>query len=231
MTRFDAVVFDLFGTLVSEFPVSDWDAHFVEIGRIVGADPVRLRAAWEETAIERQTGKLGDIEQNVREICRRVGAEPDDRAVRAALGVRWRLYDRYFRPLPGALEAVRGVRDRGCRTALVSMCAPDAPGMWHRSAFAGLMDAEVFSCEAGLRKPDPAIYLLAAERLAVEPDACLYVGDGSYGELRGATEVGMTAVLVRDPREVEGMYLRPGVESWSGARISSIRDVVAIADA
>jgi putative hydrolase of the HAD superfamily len=221
-----AVVFDLFGTLVSEFPLTDWDAHFVEMGRIVGADPAQLRAGWEATAIERQTGKLGGIAENVREICRRLGVEPEDDAVRRALAVRWKLYERYFRPLPGAVETVRAVRERGYRTALVSMCAPDAPEMWHRSPFAGLMDAEVFSCEAGLRKPDPAIYLLAAGRLGVEPSACLYVGDGSYGELRGATEVGMTAVLVRDPAERDGTYLRPGVEPWDGATISRIDDVV-----
>jgi putative hydrolase of the HAD superfamily len=99
--------------------------------------------------------------------------------------------------------------------------------MWHRSPFAGLMDAEVFSCESGLRKPDPAIYLLSAKRLGVDPSACLYVGDGSYGELRGATEVGMTAVLVRDPAEAEGTYLRPEVEPWDGTTVPSIADVVA----
>ena len=226
MTRFRAVVFDLFGTLVGEFPLTDWEAHFVEMAEILRADRVRLRAVWEETAIERQTGTLGDIEQNLREICRRVGVEPDDEAVRGALEVRMALYDRHFRPLPGTLEAVRGVRERGCRTGLVSMCAPDAPGMWHRSPFAGLMDAEVFSCEAGVRKPDPAIYLLAADRLGVEPAACLYVGDGSYGELRGAREVGMTAVLVRDPDEPEGTYLRPEMEAWDGAAISRIGEVM-----
>lgn len=201
------------------------------MGRALGADPARLRAAWEETAIERQTGKLGDIERNVREISRRLGLDPDDEAVREALAARTRLYDVYFRPLPGAVEAVRAVREMGCRTALVSMCAPDAPEMWERSPFAGLMDTEVFSCESGLRKPDPAIYLLAAERLAVEPSACLYVGDGSYGELRGATEIGMTAVLVRDPDEAEGTYLRPDFEPWDGATVVSVGDVPAVVDA
>jgi putative hydrolase of the HAD superfamily len=224
--RFRAVVFDLFGTLVSEFPRMDWDTHLANMARILGADRARLGTAWEETAIARQTGQLGDIEQSVREVCRRLGVQPDDASLQQVLAVRRRLYDRYFRPLPGALDAVRGVRERGCRTALISMCAPDAPEMWHRSAFAGLMDAEVFSCQAGLRKPDPAIYLLAAERLAIEPPACLYVGDGSYGELRGAAAVGMTAVLVRDPAEAEGTYLRPGLEAWDGPTISTIGDVV-----
>jgi hypothetical protein len=36
----------------------------------------------------------------------------------------------------------------------------------------------------------------------------------------------MTAVLVRDPAERDGTYLRPGIEPWDGATISSIDEVV-----
>ena len=50
----------------------------------------------------------------------------------------------------------------------------------------------VFSSEVGLRKPGyPAIYLAASEGLGVSPQACLYCGDGAYGELTGAATVGM----------------------------------------
>ena len=133
-----------------------------------------------------------------------------------------RLYAEYFRPMPGALETVGWVRERGYRSALVSMCAPDTPELWRASPFAGLVDVEVFSCEAGLRKPEPAIYLAAADGLGVELGRCVYLGDGSYGELRGAAEVGMTAILIRDPDEPEGSMLRPEVEPWDGLTIVSI---------
>jgi putative hydrolase of the HAD superfamily len=223
--RFDAVVFDLFGTLVAEFSTADWSSNFERLAEVFGVDVGAYREAWSETSIERQTGRLGDIRRNLRENAWRAGGDPTDQQIDAALAVRAELYATSFLPLPGALETVRWVRARGYRSALVSMCAPDTPELWRASPFAGLLDAEVFSCEVGHRKPHREIYLAAADRLGVEPSACLYVGDGSYGELRGADAVGMTAVLVRDPDEVEGSMLRPEYEPWDGLVIASIGDL------
>jgi putative hydrolase of the HAD superfamily len=227
--RFDAVVFDLFGTLVSEFPLAEWSAQFGRLAEALGVETAALRRAWEETAIERQTGRLGDIRRNVRENAERAGGRaPTEAQIDAAIAVRGQLYDRYFAPLPGALETVRWVRDHGYRSALVSMCAPDAPERWRASPFAGLVDAEVFSCEVGHRKPHPEIYLAACDALGVEPSKCLYVGDGSYGELRGAAATGMTAVLVRDPAEADGTMLRPEYEDWSGTTIDAIDELATL---
>jgi putative hydrolase of the HAD superfamily len=223
--RFDAVVFDLFGTLVPEFPIADWSAHFEGLAEALGVDRDLLRQAWLDSAIERQTGRLGDIRDNLRQIAGRAGGDPNERQLEDAVSVRATFYERFFRPVPGALETVRWVGDTGYRSALISMCAPDTPALWHASEFAGLIDVEVFSCEVGLRKPDEAIYLAATERLGVRPERCVYVGDGSYGELRGAAAAGMLPVLVRDPSEAQGTMLRPEYEPWSGAAIASIGDL------
>jgi putative hydrolase of the HAD superfamily len=107
------------------------------------------------------------------------------------------------------------------------MCAPDAPAMWRASPLGGTVDVELFSCDVGLRKPDPEIYLLATERLGVAPQTCLYVGDGSYRELSGATAVGMRPVLIRDPAE-EAEMLRPEVEEWEGTTIDDLRRIPAL---
>jgi putative hydrolase of the HAD superfamily len=107
------------------------------------------------------------------------------------------------------------------------MCAPDTPALWRATELTAFVDVEVFSSEVGLRKPDPAIYLAASDRLAVDPVACLYVGDGAYGELSGAAAVGMTAVLVRDPDETPGEMLRPESEdAWDGHVIASLAGVL-----
>jgi putative hydrolase of the HAD superfamily len=134
------------------------------------------------------------------------------------------MYRRWFVPRPGAPEVLPELRSAGYGLALVSMCAPDAPAMWHASPLGGAVDAEVFSCEVALRKPDPAIYLLAAERLGVEPGACLYVGDGAYRELTEAAAVGMDPVLIRDPDE-EAEMLRPDPDDWDGPAIGDLREI------
>jgi len=221
-----AVVFDLFGTLLHEFPRSEWDAWLDVSAAAMEADPERFRAAWEATAIERQTGRLGDIEENLRTVAARSGAWPTTSQLAEALEARAALYRKWFVPRPGAEEVLAELRRRSVPTALVSMCAPDTPPLWRASSLAPMIEVEVFSSEVGLRKPDAAIYLLACERLGVEPRACLYVGDGSYRELTGAAGVGMRAVLIRDPAEADMPALRPHAEDWSGERMEHLSEVL-----
>jgi putative hydrolase of the HAD superfamily len=230
MRRFDAVVFDLFGTLVYEFRSADWDAWFDGASGALGVDRALFRREWQATSIERQTGRLGDMEQNVRTICERAGARPLPEQIAGALEVRMSLYRKCFAPTPGALDVLRWLRAEDYRTALISMCAPDTPPLWRASPFAGSVDVEVFSSEVGLRKPEPGIYLHACERLGVEPSACLYVGDGSFGELSGAAALGMHAVLVLDPGVDVRTIHRPEAEEWTGPRIGSLVEVRALLD-
>lgn len=231
MSRFDAVIFDLFGTLVYEFPKADWDAWLDTTAAIVEADRDAFHAAWAATAIDRQTGRAGSIEENLRTIAARAGAWPTDAQIAEALEARNGLYRKWFVPRPGAEEILRELRAAEVPTALISMCAPDTPALWRNSPLAGLVDVEVFSCEAGLRKPEPEIYLLACERLGVDATRCFYVGDGAYGELTGATAVGMYAVLIRDPAEDENEALRPEAEDWSGPAMADLREIGALLEA
>jgi putative hydrolase of the HAD superfamily len=223
-------VFDLFGTLVPEFPRALWEDHFARMAAALEVDPGRREEAWRATSIERQTGRLGDIEGNIRAICERIGHEPTPRQVAGAVAVRLDVYGRTFHPVEGAEDILRWLRERGHRLGLISMCAPDTPPLWRRLPLAPLVDVALFSSEVGLRKPEPEIYLLACERLGVAPSESLFVGDGSYGELSGATAVGMRAVLIRDPSEVEGEIHRPEVEEWAGAAIGSLRDLRGLLD-
>jgi putative hydrolase of the HAD superfamily len=226
-----AVVFDLFGTLVHEFPAGEFHEAVRAVGATLGVDPREFQEGWEATAIGRQTGEFLDVEENVRMICLAFGVVPDDEMLAEALAHRWALYEAYFHPRPGARETLAGVAARGLPMALVSMCAPDTPDLWRASPLSSFVGVEVFSCEVGLRKPDPEIYLLASERLGVEAGACLYVGDGAYGEMRGALEVGMTPVLIRDPDEDPADVLRPEAEDWDGAAIGDLREVLRLLDA
>jgi len=78
--------------------------------------------------------------------------------------------------------------------------------VWDESPLALYFDDVVLSCAVGLRKPDPRIYELACERLAVAPDECVFVGDGANDELAGAARVGMRAVCILPPGREEPMW-------------------------
>jgi len=228
--RFRAVVFDLYGTLVDEFRRDEFVAHVRAMAGDLGADPEAFERGWHDTAMERQTGRHATVADNLRQVCEALGLRVDDAAMEVALARRAALYERAFRPRPGAEETLAAVKARGYPVALVSMCAPDTPDLFRALAMARHVDVEVFSSEVGLRKPDPEIYLAATDRLGVDPVDCLYVGDGAYGELGGAAAVGMTPVLIRDPDEEPGSALRPEEESWTGATIAHLREVLDLLD-
>ena len=60
-----------------------------------------------------------------------------------------------------------------------------------------LFDAVIESSKAGVRKPDPRIYLMMCELLAVEPKACIYLDDLGVN-CKPAAALGMTAIKVVD---------------------------------
>ncbi len=220
------MIFDLFGTLVHELPSEEFWASVDAIADAVGAERAAFRAGWEATTTERQTGVLADIEANVRTICEQVGVAYSGSAVAVALRVRRGMYERWFRPRDGALETLAVLRERRYALALVSQCAPDTPALWRTSPLGGSVDVEVFSSEVGLRKPDPAIYRLAATRLGVPSEGCVYVGDGAYGELTGAAAVGMVPYLLRDPQVDHETMLTPERDAWTGATIADLGEVL-----
>jgi putative hydrolase of the HAD superfamily len=88
------------------------------------------------------------------------------------------------------VDAVRAARGHGLRTALLS----NSWGLdYDRAGWDALFDAVVISGEVGLRKPEPAIYRLAAKRLGARPQECVFVDDLAHN-VHGAVAAGMVGV-------------------------------------
>ena len=58
---------------------------------------------------------------------------------------------------------------------MISVCSEEVPAAWPESELAGLFDAETFSSECGLVKPEPEIYLRTADALGVVIPPQLYI--------------------------------------------------------
>ncbi len=99
-------------------------------------------------------------------------------------------------PDEAMIDAVRELRSGGVRTGLISNSW--GTGIYEPRMLSELFDAVVISGEVGLHKPQPEIYALGAERLGVEPEACVFVDD-LRENVAGAERAGMTAILHRDP--------------------------------
>jgi putative hydrolase of the HAD superfamily len=101
-----------------------------------------------------------------------------------------------FTPNEPVLGAVRAVRAAGGRTAVVTNNVRELSDTWRPVLpLEELFDTVVDSCEVGLRKPNPAIYLLACERLDVDPRRAVLLDD-IESNLRGAEAAGLQAIHV-----------------------------------
>ena len=131
-----------------------------------------------------ETGELSRDEFEPR-FAALAGVEPD------------RLIERLFGaigPDEAMIAAVRAARAGGVRTALLSNSW--SVDDYDRGMLEQLFDTWVISGEVGLRKPDPAIYALAADRMELPPEAIAFVDD-LPGNLKPARALGMTTIVHR----------------------------------
>jgi putative hydrolase of the HAD superfamily len=97
----------------------------------------------------------------------------------------------HFEHQPAMSALVRRMHARGTRTALLSNSWGNT---YPRDTWDGMFDDIVISSEVGMRKPDPEIFLLAAGRLDLTPQECVFIDDLELN-VEGARTVGMTGLL------------------------------------
>jgi putative hydrolase of the HAD superfamily len=203
------VIFDLWNTL-AEWPEERWAELRPRVAERVGLTPEEFDSRWYgELAPLRETRPIADV-------LALLDLAPEAEAEVAS--VRRELTRQGLVPVPGALETIAGLRERGLKTGLITVCSEEVALLWEETPFHGLFDAEVFSATCGLRKPDPRIYRLALERLGVEPGEAVFVGDGANDELAGAERVGLRAIGVDSPGGELG--------DWPGLRVQALPELL-----
>ena len=186
------VLFDLFETLVTEYlPDAPTGGTQKLVADSLGIPPDEYRTLWRDQKQRRHTEPT-DAREIIEAICRASGARVDRTAIERV----WRArLDDKRRPFEDVREDVlvmlNQLLDAGFRIGVISNCATEDVVGWAGSPLAELIPGPVFSWEAGLRKPDPAIYLVACSRYGVEPERTMFIGDGGEGELGGAREAGL----------------------------------------
>ena len=100
-------------------------------------------------------------------------------------------------PLPGAVNLVRGLRSAGMRIGVASSSIlPWVEACLARIGLEDAFDDITTGTDVDNGKPAPDIYLLAAERLNVNPRDCLAIEDAPAGIL-SAKAAGMECWAVR----------------------------------
>jgi putative hydrolase of the HAD superfamily len=190
VSAIEAVVFDYGGVLAT----SQWDA-FADLERRVGASLVPYFAldhpdqpgtpAWQ--VVEIGDMAWSDFAAIVIAAAERDGVtvfDVEDVNAMMPLGALWPMVHR-----------VRALKDDGYKLGILTNNVKEFGPYWRATVPCDLFDVIVDSCEEGIRKPDPEIYLRTVARLGVDPPACVFLDD-SAANCDAAVDVGMQTVLV-----------------------------------
>ncbi len=226
--RFQAVIFDLFGTLVDDFAssVGQTQTEFVE-ALAVPYEP--FTQLWRQTTERRVIGEFQTIEASIEYVCGQLGVHVTTEQMTKAVEIRLQQIRRALKPRPDAVTTLATLKSGGHKVGLLTNCSIEIPILWRETAFAYLIDSAIFSSREGLKKPDPRIYRIACEHLGVTPERCLYIADGENHELAAAAKVGLHSVLLRNSSRDNGNELLREAREWQGDSIDSLTNVLQLA--
>jgi putative hydrolase of the HAD superfamily len=196
---FKAVIFDLFGTVLEPW---DMERHRATLSRMakalnVGSDD--FGAAWGHYAAPGMNGAFGSIEEQITRVCDALSAHVRPEQVSLAESVLLDDARDYLLPRGDALATMMRVKGLGLKGGVISNCGLEVPRLWQELRFSHYVDAPVFSCVSGLKKPWAQVYEQALDLLGVSPEQALFVDDDP-AFVEGARAVGVVAVrITNDP--------------------------------
>lgn len=183
----DAVVFDLYGTLLH---VGRRTLHR-EVHRLLGAP----REAWARLVREELLLRpFPDADAFARRLVEALapGRDGAARLCRAAVDAE----TASIRAEPGVRSLLQFLRRRGLRVGVLSNLASPHAEAFRALGLAGLVDAAALSCDEGIAKPAPAIYGRLLARLGAAPSRTLSVGDSLANDIEAPAALGLATVGV-----------------------------------
>ena len=110
----------------------------------------------------------------------------------------WRDHDGRRVVHEGTLETIHELKARGYKLGIIAntVTETEIPDWMCRDGVADCFKTVILSSKVRLRKPDPAIYQLAARCIGSAPENCAYVGDNPVRDVEGAVNAGFGAMIL-----------------------------------
>jgi putative hydrolase of the HAD superfamily len=223
--KYKAVIFDLFGTLVDSYDVVGYASALRETSSLLGITHEQFIKLWSETSERRTTGVFKTLEENLAYICQELNVPVKPFNINLAKMVRYDYISLALTPRPYAIEVLSQLKADSYKMALISNCSAEPPDLWPVTPFAPFFTASLFSSVTGILKPDPRVYLMAAEKLGVQPADCVFIDDTARN-LNAATGLGMYSILYRNPEETEDLQVVRPKEEWDGPAVTSLPEIL-----
>ena len=222
MRRIAAVTFDLWDTLIQEYPGNSDKVSAIRIDRIwrllndrgLAHTRHEVEKAYAKTFdfLQLTWSKSRDVpvRDHILFMLTSIDSKLTGRLAKDDIAQIEKIYcegilEHPPRLLPGAKDALKTVRSKGYRMGLISNTGR-TPGSMLRTVMDKLsilefFDTTTFSNEILVRKPAEAAFTVTLERLKAMPKTAVHVGDDANKDILGARKVGMRTIQVVSPGE------------------------------
>src|SRR5690349_15155203 len=140
MLSYDAIIFDLFGTLVDDLQDEPFTQALEEMADIVGAPHEAFCQMWmHDTWPIRASGQFPDLEPNIIYVCTQLAITLNPDQLLLAAKRRLALTQASLHPRHDALTPLASLRRMGYTLGLISDCSMEVPLLWQTTPFAPLI--------------------------------------------------------------------------------------------
>jgi FMN phosphatase YigB (HAD superfamily) len=190
---FKAIIFDLYETLITHFD-PNWKPPKLTMAERIGISEEHYQKHWSRLDDSWQMGQLESYEELLLELCRTAAHTPSESVIAELVLEHSRTTRIPFQNIePAIVELVQELGLWGFRLGIITNASDMDVEMWPDCRLAPLFDVFIPSFQVGILKPDPQIFELGLRALGVNASEAIFVGDGGYDELAGATQVGLRA--------------------------------------
>jgi HAD superfamily hydrolase (TIGR01509 family) len=205
---------DVYGTLLE----CDWTGLDRVLPELAGIAPTAWLDAYRRIEPASGVGQVSRAEL-YELVLRTCGVKPREELIRELVATHLELLLASARLFEDSIPFLEALRSRGTAIAIVSNCGEHTRNLLTSLGIVALADVVVLSCEVGLIKPSPRIFLHTLKELGADAADAVFVDDQA-AFCAGAESVGVRGIqIVRDDD------LRPGAVRPPGA-VRSLLDVL-----
>lgn len=185
------VIFDMYETLITHYEHSRYFGR--QMAADAGIQEDKFLKLWRASEKDRTVGKIS-FEEIIEYILKENKCYSESKfnfIIKKRIQTQEEAFEHLHEEI---LPMLKSLKEKGILVGLISNCFSEEAMIIKRSILYPYFDAVCLSYDEKVQKPDRVIFQRCLEKLNVQPDECIYVGDGGSCELEAAQSIGMRAV-------------------------------------